>query len=148
VEVDGAMAGQGKKTYELSMTPGTHKLRFLNTYAQTEEREVTVTPGQPTEVSVRVHKAKPAHLTINCADDPDVFVNGVYKGTARETVHAPVLVPLPELTSRLSVKIGLHRQGKETLEFERIVVAGETLEVAVSMRDGDATPKPREVLQE
>ncbi|MBI5497514.1 MAG: serine/threonine protein kinase [Deltaproteobacteria bacterium] len=146
LEVDGEVVGRGKKAYELDLPDGNHKLRFLHTYAQTEERELPLGPEGPLELSVTLHRAKPAHVVIQCPDNPDVELNGVYKGTASESARTPILVPLPELQWRMPVTITLQRKGKETMTFERYVVAGETTDVPVSMRDAVVSTE-REVLR-
>lgn len=145
LEIDGRPAGKGKKNYALQLPAGKHVLRFSHTYAQTEERELTVpADGSAVELSVQLHRAKPGYVRISGPDDPEVFLNGVYKGTARETERTPVLVALPELSWKLPVRIRLHQKGKEPVEFERTVVAGETLDLNVAMRE--AAPAAREVI--
>ncbi len=143
LEVNGTPVGSGKKVYDLELAPGVHRVKFTQKYAQTEEREITVNPGQPTDLAVQL-KLKPAHLMVHCEDDPEVFINGVYKGSARESERTPILVPLPNGPSSTKVRVKLVRQGKETVDFERNVTAGEMTDVVVGLRD--AQPGAREVV--
>ena len=53
-------------------------------------------------------------------------------------------MPLPNGPSSTKVRVKLVRQGKETVDFERNVTAGEMTDVVVSLRD--AQPGAREVV--
>ncbi|MEW5853478.1 MAG: protein kinase [Myxococcota bacterium] len=146
VEVDGQVLARGKKVSQLMLAPGVHRVRFLHRYAQTEERMVDVpAEGGPTEVNVQLHRAKPAYLTVIAAEDPDVFVDGVYKGTAKDSERTPILVNLPDRTSQVSVKLRVRGDGKEAV-VEQKITAGETLRVPVKMEDALPVEPERRVL--
>ena len=149
LEVDGKLTGRGKREYDLMLTPGVHKLRLMHMHAQTEEREVTVpSSGPPLEVSVQVHRAKPARLVVVTGpDDPEVIVDGVHKGSAHESEASPIMIALPDRTHERRIKILLHQPGKADQMIERVMVAGERMDVPARMRDPGPEDEPRSVIE-
>lgn len=57
VYVDGAFRGTGREASSLSVRPGRHRIEVVRPGYRTDEREVEVAPGEPTELTISLAKA-------------------------------------------------------------------------------------------
>jgi hypothetical protein len=57
VYVDGAFRGEGRSLPTLALPPGRHHIEVVRPGYRTQERDVEVAPGQPTEIVIRLERA-------------------------------------------------------------------------------------------
>ncbi|MBM7114347.1 serine/threonine-protein kinase [Archangium primigenium] len=122
VFVDDQSRGYTPRVREVNLSPGTHRLRFVNPLCDTWEEVIQVAAGESVsrEVKLQVRKAE---LAIVAPVGARVFVDGVEEGVA----------PLP---GPVNVEHGAHvvsarAPGGALLQREVDVVAGQRIEVVV-----------------
>ncbi|XXF77575.1 protein kinase [Myxococcaceae bacterium GXIMD 01537] len=120
--VDGQSRGYTPRVREVSLSPGPHRLRFVNPLCDAVEEDVTVAPGETLtrEVTLQVRKAE---VVISAPPGATVFIDGAEAGVA----------PLP---GTVNVDHGRHVitarvPGAATLRREVDVVAGKRTEVVL-----------------
>lgn len=122
VFVDGQSRGYTPRVRELNLTPGTHRLRFVNPGCDAVEEELQVASGETVtrEVTLQVRKAE---VSISAPRGARIFVDGVEVGVA--PLSAPVNVEHGRHV--ISARV----PGVAPLQREVDVVAGKRIEVVL-----------------
>lgn len=124
VFVDGQSRGYTPRVREVSLSPGMHRLRFVNPLCDAVEEVIQVASGETVsrEVTLQVRKAE---VTIVAPAGSRIFIDGVEAGVA----------PLP---GPMNVEHGRHVvsarvPGSTPLQREVDVVAGRRIEVVLEV---------------
>ncbi|MDC0708119.1 protein kinase [Stigmatella sp. ncwal1] len=122
VFVDGTSRGYTPRVRELSLSPGSHRLRYVNPLCDTVEEVLQVSPGETVtrEVTLQVTKAE---LSIVAPEGALVAVDGVEVGEAPLTVAVNVTQGVHVISARVP--------GRSLLQREVNVVAGKRIQVVL-----------------
>jgi len=120
VFVDGQSRGYTPRVRELSLSPGVHRLRFVNPLCHAEEEVLEVAAGEVVERAVTLQVLK-AEVAISAPPGARVFVDGVEAGVA----PLPGPVKLAHGRHIISARV----PGAAPLQREVDVVAGKRIEV-------------------
>ncbi|HVG62145.1 MAG TPA: protein kinase [Hyalangium sp.] len=124
VFVDGQSQGYTPRVRELSLSPGVHRLRFVNPLCQAREEVIEVAAGEVVEREVTLQVLK-AEVAISAPPGARIFIDGVEAGVA----------PLP---GPVNVTHGRHLiaarvPGAAPLQREVDVVAGKRIKVVLEV---------------
>jgi len=124
VFVDGQSRGYTPRVREVTLSPGPHRLRFVNPLCDAVEQDIEVAPGETLtrEVTLQVRKAD---VAITAPAGARVFIDGVEVGIA-------------PLSKPVNVEHGRHVisarvPGGAPLQREVDVVAGKRTEVVLEV---------------
>lgn len=157
IHVDGVEVARNAMARDLQLTPGSHTLRFEHEHAKTKTREVVIpAEGAVPEVRVALDEAKPAYLKVSASPaDAEVAVDGIPKGTAKDSASRPIVVPFRKLVARQRFEVMVWKDGYRTHIVKPQLEAGQTAELKVVLEpehdDGvqsdDGRRRPIEVLE-
>ena len=124
VFVDDQSRGYTPRVREVNLSPGTHRLRFVNPLCDAWEEVIQVAAGElvSREVKLQVRKAE---LVIVAPAGARVFVDGVEAGVAP--------LPGPVNVEHGSHVVSARAPGEAPLQREVDVVAGQRIEVVVEV---------------
>ncbi|MFH1809618.1 MAG: protein kinase [Pseudomonadota bacterium] len=136
-------AVKGAKQATLQLAPGTHRLRFENTFTAPEEFVVEVARSGPVSIPrVQMHRMRPAYLVVDAPAEAEVKVAGKYWGKVAATRSAPIIVPLPDGMPRVQHVVEITLAGHQPFVAETAFTAGETQQLHAVLVPLAAAPAP------
>lgn len=134
VTINGKAIAKDKKSIQVKLEQGIHKLAFTHSYAATVEKTVKVTDiGEPIELNVALIKSKPAFLVVKSDVDGDVAIDGSYKGSAKKSVSHPIVIPMPDKTHAQMKEVIVQHDGYEPFILKTEFIAGQTKHIDVQL---------------
>jgi serine/threonine-protein kinase len=114
--VDGREVARNAVSRMLKLAPGDHLLRFEHEHAKTKVVDLNVpASGNVPEVRVVLDEAKPAYLRVEALPpEAEVVVDGILKGTARNSMRTPIVVPFQDMAARARFEVIVHSPGHRT----------------------------------
>lgn len=134
--IDGKELGWAGIVDRAELTPGAHVVRLESPSCHPQELRVNVPADGPVPALVARLAWKPGLLIVESGQNPDVAVDGVYKGNSERTGKEPILVPI-EAQNRLGrIKVHLRVSKSGFQQEDRVVelAAGRSTRVNVSLQ--------------
>jgi serine/threonine-protein kinase len=133
--VDGREIGWAGIVNQVDLSPGRHVVRLESPSCHPYEREVEVPADGPVPAFVARLAWRPGLLSVTSEQNPDVAVDGVYKGNAARTLREPILVAIDRhnRVGRVKVHVRVSKSGFKTEDRVVEIAAGRKSSLRVTL---------------